>query len=63
MSSGASEVSKGFKGPETCQGWPPRANEVMPRHQDLDPGISRAVNAVKSFAEVGTHKEQKIRST
>ena len=58
MSSGASEVFKGFKGPETCQGWPPRANGVMPRHQDLDPGIPRAVNAVKSVAEVGTLKEQ-----
>ena len=55
----SSEVSKGFKGSETCQGWPPWANGVMPRHQDLDPGIPRAVNAVKSVAEVGsTHKEQ-----
>ena len=54
----SSEVSKGFKGSETCQGWPPWANGVMPRHQDLDPGIPRAVNAVKSVAKVGTHKEQ-----
>ena len=54
----SSEVSKGFKGSETCQGWPPWANGVMPRHQDLDPGIPRAVNAVKSVAEVGTLKEQ-----
>ena len=53
MSSEVSNVSKGFKGSETCQGWPPWANGVMPRHQDLDPGIPRAVNAVESVAEVG----------